>query len=92
MPANKKYFSSPVQRFVKITAGFLGGYFVSVSFFMALSLWTDQAGTMVTLIFGGFIVWAGLMVCAFLFKNGWIAWGLYFCLTVIFSTLYYLHS
>ena len=43
MPANKKYFSSPLQRFAKISAGFIGGYFVTVSFFMTLSMLLDRA-------------------------------------------------
>ncbi|HCX20479.1 MAG: hypothetical protein CMB80_04050 [Flammeovirgaceae bacterium] len=91
MPANKKYFSSPLQRFAKISAGFIGGYFVTVSFFMTLSMLLDRAGTMVTLVFGGFIMWAGLMICAFLIKNGWVTWGLYFLLTLIFSAIFYLN-
>tara|TARA_Y100001949_G_C15924474_1_gene302804 strand:- start:202 stop:486 length:285 start_codon:yes stop_codon:yes gene_type:complete len=91
MPANQKYLSSSIQRFAKITAGFIGGYFVTVSFFMTLSMLLDRAGTMVTLVFGGFIMWAGLMICAFLIKNGWVIWGLYLVLTLVFSSIYYLN-
>ncbi|WP_421891740.1 hypothetical protein [Marinoscillum sp.] len=93
MPANKKHLTKSFhRRFAKITAGFLGGYLVTVSLFMALSLWCDRAGTMVTLIFGGFILWAGLMVSAFLFKNGWLAWLLYLAFTVAFSAVFYFNQ
>ncbi|MEQ9302494.1 MAG: hypothetical protein RJQ14_01160 [Marinoscillum sp.] len=89
MPANRKYLSRSFQRGVKISAGFVGGYFVTISFFLTLSLWLDRAGTMVTLIFGGFILWAGLMVCAFLFKNGWFAWLTYLIISGVFSMIFY---
>ncbi|MEQ8473031.1 MAG: hypothetical protein RIC35_17685 [Marinoscillum sp.] len=92
MPANSKHLSGPVQRAAKISAGFLGGYFVTNSLFMTLSLWLDQASTMVTLIFGGFIVWAGLMVCAFLFKNGWWACLTYLLVAGVFSLIFYMHQ
>ncbi|VXD17492.1 hypothetical protein [Marinoscillum sp. 108] len=93
MPAHKKHLTKSFhQRFAKITAGFLGGYAVTVSLFMALSLWWDRAGVMVTLIFGGFILWAGLMIVAFLFRNGWLAWLLYLVLATVFSAVFYFNQ
>lgn len=92
MPANKKYFSSPTQRVAKISAGFLGGYLVTVSFFLQLSLWFDRASTVVTMIFGGFILWSGLLICSFLFKNGWYGWLLYLVLTAVFSSIFYFNN
>lgn len=91
MPANKKYLTKSFhQRFAKVTAAILGGYMVTATFFMALSGWLDRASVIVTMIFGGFVLWAGIMICTFLFRNGWIAWALYLGLTGIFSAVMYL--
>lgn len=90
MPANKKHLTkSGWQRFAKISAGFLGGYLVTVSFFMALAYWIDHREVLLTLRFGGFILWAGLLVVAFLGKNGWKTWGIYLLLTAVFSLIIY---
>lgn len=90
MPANPKYLSSNWQRFAKITAGFIGGYLVSVSFHMALAFWINHVNIIITGAFTAFIVWAGLMVLAFLAKNGWKIWGIYLLLTLLFSATIYL--
>lgn len=87
MPANKKHFSTTGQRVLKISAGLLGGYGVSLSFFIALYSLTNFSGVLYTFLFGGFLLWAALLVCAFIFKNGWKAWGLYLLLCLIFSGL-----
>ncbi|MBD8490701.1 hypothetical protein IFO69_18255 [Echinicola sp. CAU 1574] len=86
MPANKKYLTtSKTQRFAKITAGFFGGYAVTVSLFMAIGFWLNHIHVLTTLRFGGFMLWATLFLLAFLFKNGWKAWGVYLLITVLFS-------
>lgn len=91
MPANKKHLtSSPAQRFAKITAGFFGGYGVSVSLFMALAFWLNHVNVLTTLRFGGFMVWGVLFLLAFLFKNGWKAWGVYLLITLFFSGIIYI--
>ncbi|QDO92563.1 hypothetical protein FNB79_00715 [Formosa sediminum] len=91
MPANKKYLSkSPWQRFAKISAGFLGGYLVTMSFHLALTAWADSTTVIITAAFSAFIMWAVLFVVSFLAKNGWKIWGIYIALTIVFSTLMYL--
>ncbi|WP_308990872.1 hypothetical protein QLS71_012425 [Mariniflexile litorale] len=90
MPANPKYLSSNWQRFAKISAGFLGGYFVSITFHMALSYWVNHVNVIITLTFTGFILWVTLMIIAFLAKNGWKIWGIYLFLSLFFSLVIYL--
>ncbi|MEL4308023.1 hypothetical protein [Joostella sp. CR20] len=85
MPANKKYLTtSPWQRFAKISAGFLGGYFVTVTFHLALAAWFDRVNIMISSTFTGFIIWATLLIVTFLAKNGWKMWGVYLLLTALF--------
>ena len=91
MPANPKYLTqSKWQRFAKITAAILGGYFVSVTFHLALASWFNRANILMTMAFSGFILWVALMVVAFLAKNGWKIWGLYLLLFLVFSLFIYL--
>lgn len=90
MPANKKHLSTPWQRFAKITAGFLGGYFVTMSLHMAFTVWTNSTNVIITSAFTGFILWATLMVVAFTAKNGWKIWGIYILLTILFLSIMYL--
>jgi hypothetical protein len=90
MPANKKYLTtSKRQRFAKISAGFLGGYMVTMALHLAVAQWTDRANVIITMAFSGFILWAVLMLLAFLAKNGWKVWGLYLLLTLVFSVCIY---
>ncbi|QSB27129.1 hypothetical protein [Flavobacterium sp. CLA17] len=91
MPANPKYLTqSKGQRFAKITAAILGGYFVSVSFHLALASWFNRVNIIMTMAFTGFILWVALMVIAFLAKSGLKIWGIYLLLTVIFCGIIYL--
>ncbi|MEZ0129630.1 hypothetical protein AB9T88_07655 [Flavobacterium sp. LBUM151] len=91
MPANPKYLTqSKWQRFAKITAAILGGYFVSVTFHLALASWYNRASVLITMAFSGFILWVALMVVAFLAKSGWKIWGIYLLLTLAFSLFIYL--
>lgn len=90
MPANKKYLTPSFhQRFAKITAGFVGGYFITSTLFMVLALYTDHAAILVTLRFAGFILWCALMIIPFLFRNGWKAWGIYLVAIILFSSILY---
>lgn len=91
MPANKKYFSSPLQRVAKITAGLVGGYAVTVSFFLMLSLWIDRQSVFFALVFAGFLLWCGLLILAFLAQNGWKIWAVYLAVTGLFSLIFYLN-
>lgn len=90
MPANKKYLTqSPWQRFAKITAGFFGGYLVTLSLFMALAYWIDHKAVLLSLRFAGFLVWVTLLILAFLAKNGWKIWGIYLLISLLFSLIIY---
>lgn len=90
MPANKKYLSSPWQRFLKITAGFVGGYFVMLSLHLLLTQLFDQRNVVVTAFITGYVLWAVLLLMAFLSKNGWKVWGMYLILMGVFYGAYHL--
>ena len=91
MPANKKHLSSPGQRFLKITAGLLGGFAVTIFFHNALgSLLEEKGGLIITSAYTSFLLWAGLLVLAFMAKNGWKVWGIYILLTLIFAAIIFL--
>lgn len=90
MPANPKYLTTSTwQRFAKISAGFLGGYLVTITLHLALSFWIHHTYVLITSTFSGFILWAVLMVLAFLAKNGWKIWGVYLLITMIFCLVIY---
>jgi hypothetical protein len=90
MPANPKYLTtSNWQRFAKISAGFLGGYLVTITLHLVLAFWFNHVNVIITLTFTGFILWAILMVVAFLAKNGWKIWGIYLLITIFFSFIIY---
>lgn len=90
MPANKKYLSSPFQRFLKITAGFLGGYFVMLSFHLLLTYLITTPALIITACISGYILWAFLLLVAFLAENGWRIWFYYLLLSALFFGLFYL--
>ncbi|MFB9058025.1 hypothetical protein ACFFU9_14865 [Mariniflexile ostreae] len=89
MPANPKYLTSTNQRFAKISAGFLGGFLVSLTSHMALSYWVNHIYVIITATFTGFILWAVLMIVAFLAKDGWRIWAIYLGLSLLFSIFIY---
>lgn len=90
MPANKKYLTpSPAQRFAKISAAILGGLIVAVMFHMALASWLDHVTVIITSTFSAFILWAVLMVVAFLGKNGWKIWGIYLLASLVLGAIFY---
>lgn len=90
MPANKKYLSSPGQRWLKITAGFFGGYAVMLSLFAVLSLWVGRQNALVSGVFFGYILWAILLVLAFVAKSGWKVWGIYLGISGVLFTLFFI--
>lgn len=90
MPANKKHLSSPFQRFLKITAGFIGGYVVMLSFHVLLTTFFEKKDVVMTAGFTGYLLWAVLMLLAFLSKSGWKIWGFYIFLATVFSLPYLL--
>jgi len=88
MPANKKYLSSPFQRFLKITAGFFGGYFVMLYMHLSLTKLFDKTDILITAYVTGFIAWGILLLAAFLSKNGWLIWGIYLLLIAVFYGIF----
>ncbi|WP_398454607.1 hypothetical protein AB3466_22390 [Sphingobacterium thalpophilum] len=92
MPANKKYLSTPFQRFLKITAGFIGGYIVMLSFHVLLTTFFEKKDVVITAGFTGYLLWAMLLLFAFLSKNGWKIWGIYLLLAAVFFLPYFLKN
>lgn len=89
MPANKKYLTtSPLQRTLKITAGFVGGFLLTTAIHQFVMLFLSKKDVYVTMHFSAFICWAALMIIAFLATNGWKIWGWYLLLSVLFFSPY----
>ncbi|MEM8889189.1 MAG: hypothetical protein AAGD28_14510 [Bacteroidota bacterium] len=90
MPANAKYLTtSKWQRFAKISAGFIGGFLVSAAFHVVLAGWIGRPNVIITSAFTSFLLWAGLMIIAFLSHNGWKIWLQYLLIFFILSALAY---
>ncbi len=90
MPANNKYLTpNKWQRFAKITAGFIGGYLVAITFHLALAAWLHKPSVIITAAFSAFIIWAVFMVLAFLAHNGWKVWALYLSISLFFLIIFY---
>ncbi|HRP54576.1 hypothetical protein [Agriterribacter sp.] len=78
MPANKKYLTaSPVQRTLKITAGVIGGFMLTTAFHQFVMLFLSKKDVYVTMHFTAYMMWAFLMIVAFLARNGWKVWAWY---------------
>lgn len=93
MPANKKHLTPTfIHRFSRITAGLIGGYAVTVSFFLALSFYFEKVSVLFTLVFGGFLFWVALMIIAFIAKSGRKIWMVYLLLTLVFSLIIYFNQ
>lgn len=89
MPANKKYLTkSPWTRLSKILAGSVGGYLVTISFHAALSRIFPHQYVMVTSFITGYLLWATLLLFAFLIRQAWKTWVFYIVLTAVFSGIY----
>lgn len=85
MPANKKYLTkSPWIRLLKILAGSIGGYLVAFSFHMCLCHILPQKEVIITSFITGYILWACLLLYAFIAENVWKTWLLYLGLTLLF--------
>lgn len=91
MPANRKYLASPGQRALKITAAIFGGYLVAASVHILIaSIKPIHEIVVLTSGFTFFLLWAVLMVLAFLSRNGWRVWGIYMVITLFFAGLLFL--
>lgn len=62
---------------------------VSTAFHLALATWLATPIVLITATFSVFILWAILMVLAFMVNNGWKIWGLYLVLTGCFVAVIY---
>tara|TARA_R110002020_G_scaffold467884_1_gene691773 strand:- start:635 stop:937 length:303 start_codon:yes stop_codon:yes gene_type:complete len=90
MPANRKYLTqSAWQRFAKISAGILGGFIVATAFHLALASCFSHVAVLITSTFSSFILWAVLLIVAFLAKNGWRIWLIYLIVTLLLATIIY---
>ena len=90
MPANRKYLTqSGWQRLAKISAGILGGFIVAITFHLALASWFNHVTVLITSTFSSFILWAVLLIVAFLAKNGWRIWLIYLIATILLATIIY---
>lgn len=88
MPANKKYLSSPAQQALKVSAALIGGYLVTFTFHLFLLSFTHPKPVVDSMNFSTWLIWAGLMLLAFLSKNGWKTWGWYLLASVVFASPY----
>ncbi len=85
MPANKKYLTkSPWIRGSKILAGTFGGYAVMFSFHLALTEVFPRNEVIITSFITGYILWAFLLLYAFIIEKAWKVWLIYLLLTGIF--------
>ena len=90
MPANKKHLTqSAIQRAAKLTAGFIGGYLVTLSIHIVLLNWIDPTNLLITLQFAGFMLWCVLLLLAFMAKNGFKVWAIYLLICGLCGLLNY---
>ncbi len=91
MPANKKYLTkSPWLRLSKIFAGAVGGFAVMFSLHIFLTLFFPRDEVVATSFILGYILWAFLLLWAFIAKNVWCVWWVYLGATALFSSIYIL--
>jgi hypothetical protein len=90
MPANKKYLTkSPWIKLSKIVAGSLGGYLVTISFHAALTRLFPKEYVMVTSFITGYLLWATLLLVAFLIPQAWKTWAIYALAIGVCSGIYF---
>lgn len=88
MPANKKYLSSPGQKVLKVSAALLGGYMVTITFHLFLLSFTSPKPVLDSMNFSTWLIWATLMIVAFLSTNGWKIWAWYLLASAMFISPY----
>lgn len=68
----------------------MGGYLLSTTLHLAAALVPNIGiNLMVSGTFSGFLLWVLFMVLAFLARNGWVVWGIYLSLSLIFGLIAY---
>ena len=86
MPANSNYLTtSPWLRLAKITAGFAGGYAVMLSLHLLLARVFPPHNVAATAFISGYLLWAFLLLWAFVARNVWKVWLTYLGLTLLFT-------
>ncbi|MEM9836956.1 MAG: hypothetical protein AAF828_10660 [Bacteroidota bacterium] len=91
MPAQKKYLSTRGQRWLKVSAAILGGYFVAMVLQVAVGVFIENKGPMLmTSAYLSFFLWVFFMIIPFTFRNGWKAWGFYLVIIGVCSGIIYL--
>lgn len=89
MPANKKHLeSSIIQRILKITAGFIGGFILSTCFHLFWMYFFSPETVYTTMYVTQYLLWATLFVIAFLFDQGLKVWVIYLSLSLLFYLPY----
>lgn len=89
MPANKKYLTqSPWIKLSKVLAGSIGGYLVTISFHAALTRVFPKEYVIVTSFITAYLLWATLLLVAFLIPKAWKTWAIYVVLIGLFSGIY----
>lgn len=84
MPANKKHLTpAPLERILKITAGFVGGYYITEGIHILLAQYFHTGSWLFTLRYFGFILWVALLIIAFLSTKGWKIWAIYLLINLI---------
>ncbi|MHC8950142.1 hypothetical protein [Sphingobacterium hungaricum] len=91
MPANKKYLTkSGWIRLLRILAGTIGGYAVMFSAHLLLAKIFPQKNVIITSFITGYILWAFLLLWAFICPNVWKVWLVYIALTLLFLIPYFI--
>lgn len=92
MPARQEYLSATGQRILKITAGLVGGYMLSLAVHLLIAALFPalQADVMLTAAYLIFLLWVVFMIIAFMAKNGWKIWVIYLSSTIILGAIIYL--
>ena len=90
MPAKTQYLSNKGQRALKVSAGILGGFLLANALHLVVgSLIEDKTIIVITSAYSIFFFWILFMILAFLFKNGWKAWGVYLVGIAVCSGIIY---
>jgi len=91
MPAKTEYLSSRGQRWLKISAGILGGYFVAMLPQIAIGAHLEnKAPLLITSAYLSFFLWVFFMIVPFLFRSGWKVWGVYLLIIASCSGIIYI--
>jgi hypothetical protein len=89
MPANKKHLTkSPWLKLAKILTGAIGGYTVMITFHLLLGKIFPPENVVTTSFFTGYILWAVLLLVAFLDKSVLRISSIYLALTLVFTGAY----